>query len=171
MASNGKSDRLLGAPRPGEGSAKSYTSEPIAIEFASPDHRFYRADLEIDEITHAGASYEGRIFLNNPDADKDTPTDPEHGYAGSFHIFGHGGCLGDPGHCDVKPSGDPFDHRNPHPLTPATKRVEVTASLARAYAQGETVRVTIVPVVSATNELTDETDVFHCKSIHLLTYN
>jgi tyrosinase len=168
---NGNADKRLGAPSRSEGRARSYTSAPIPIEFAGPEHRFQRADLEIDDVTHDGVSYEGRIFFNNPDADKATPRVPEQGYAGSFHIFGHGGCLGDPGHCEVTPPTDSFDTRNPHPLTPATKRVEVTAALRRACAQGEAVVVTVVPVVNATNELTDDIDVFHCGSIHLLTYN
>src|ERR1700730_9488090 len=73
---------------------------------------------------HGEASYEGRIFLNNPKADAETPKDLAHGYAGSFHIFGHGGCLGDVGHCEVSQHNrESYDFRSPHPLTPAKKRV------------------------------------------------
>lgn len=45
------------------------------------------------------------------------------GYVGSFSVFGHGGCYGDVGHCEVVPRDDPFDVRPPHPLTPWTKTV------------------------------------------------
>jgi tyrosinase len=172
MTDTGSSGRQpLGAPRRGNREARSFTSDPIPIDFAGPEHRYYRADLEIDGIDHGGASYEGRVFLNNPGATSETPLTAEAGYAGSFHIFGHGGCLGDPGHCEVTPRRDPFDFRNPHPLTPAKKKVNVTDMLRRLAESSATATVTIVPVVTATNELTDDLDVFHCTSIQFLTYN
>src|SRR4051812_43189338 len=93
--------RRLGAAKRVDGGAKTFTSRPVPIDFAAPDHRFTSADLEINGIFHGEASFEGRIFLNNPKADYTTPRNRENGYAGAFHIFGHGGCLGDPGHCDV----------------------------------------------------------------------
>lgn len=170
MASNNE-DRVLSAPYRSDKQAKVYTSPPIPIEFAGPEHRFVRADLEIEGIDHGGASYEGRIFFNNPGATKDTPTDLESGYAGSFYIFGHGGCLGDEGHCEVKGKDQPYDFRAPHPLTPAHKRVTVTAALVEACKRGEDVTVTVVPVVQTTNELVDDENVFHCESMHFLTYN
>jgi hypothetical protein len=71
-------------------------------------------------IQHGGATYQARVFLNNPRASELTAMTPETGFAGTFHIFGHGGCLGDPGHCDVVPR-DPHDPRPAHPLTPAHK--------------------------------------------------
>src|SRR6266853_5963291 len=83
--------RTLGVPRRGTRPAKVFTSKPVSIDFAGPGHRYVRADLEIDGIFHGEASYEGRIFLNNPGANEQTATTPENGYAGSFQIFGHGG--------------------------------------------------------------------------------
>src|SRR5437868_12271147 len=67
----------------------TYTSPPVPIDFAAGPHRFYRADLEIRGIYHGEASYEGRIFFNNPAANEDTAKTTENGYAGSFYIFGH----------------------------------------------------------------------------------
>src|SRR5690348_16357380 len=58
---------------------------------------FNRADLIFEGVDHSGPSFEGRVFLNNPNATADTPATAENGYAGSFHIFGHGICLGDVG--------------------------------------------------------------------------
>jgi hypothetical protein len=102
----------------------------VPIDFAGPDHRFSRIDLEIDGIFHGEASYEGRIFFNHANADRNTPRSAENGYAGSFYIFGHGGCLGDAGHCEVnEDSREPYDFRPPHPLTPAVKQVTVTQPL------------------------------------------
>jgi hypothetical protein len=71
----------------------------------------------------------------------------------------------------VSPRHDPFDYRTPHPLTPAKKRVNVTEALRRAAADHDALTVTIVPIVTATNVLTDDINVFRCKSITFLTYN
>jgi tyrosinase len=152
--------------------AKTYTSKPVRIDFAGPEHRFVRADLEIRGIYHGEASYEGRIFFNNSQADQKTPRTPQYGYAGSFYIFGHGGCLGDPGHCDVNEHDrEAYDFRSPHPLTPAFKRVTVTKALRQLAASTKEVTITIVPVVTATNELCDNKNVFRCEDMRFLTYN
>ena len=46
-------------------------------------------------MEQAGPAYEARVFLNNPHADVDTPRTTEHGYAGSFHVYGLGVPLPD----------------------------------------------------------------------------
>lgn len=164
--------RTLGAPRRPRSAAKTFTSAPVQLDFAGPDHRFVRADLEIDGIYHGEASYEGRVFLNNPKADAGTPKTLASGYAGSFHIFGHGGCLGDAGHCDVNEHHrQSYDFRSPHPLTPAKKRITVTNALREIARNTTTVTVTVVPVVSAANELCDTENVFRCENLHFVTYN
>ncbi len=165
--------RSLASPTRGkEGIARTYTSRPVPVEFATPEHRFVRADIEISGIFHGEASYEGRIFLNNPKADAKTPKDLEHGYAGSFHIFGHGGCLGDPGHCEVNEhKREPYDFRSPHPLTPAKKRVTVTEALRNIAKISKAVTITVVPVVTAVNDLCDAENVFRCENIKFVTYN
>lgn len=164
--------RSLAAPTRGQGQARIFTSQPVPVEFATPEHRFTRADIEISGIFHGEASYEGRIFLNNPKADEKTPKDLAHGYAGSFHIFGHGGCLGDIGHCELSEhKRESYDFRSPHPLTPAKKRVTVTTALREIAKSSKAVTVTVVPVVTATNELCDTENVFRCENIQFVTYN
>ena len=66
-------------------------------------------------------------------------------FAGSFTVFGHAGCAGDIGHCDV-PSGprDPFDRRPPHQLVPQTKTVIVTDALRQIT--GEELVISVVAV-------------------------
>jgi hypothetical protein len=107
-----------------------YVSESIDNPVAGA-HPFDRADLVFYGVDHSGPSFEARVFLNQPDADASADRD-DPSFAGSFTVFGHGGCAGDAGHCDV-PTGppDPFDLRPPHALTPQTKTVIVTEALRR----------------------------------------
>jgi hypothetical protein len=150
-------------------------SRPLEVP-RRPDGRDYdHADLELYGIDHSGLSYEGRVFLNNARADENTARDAAAGYAGSFHIFGHGGCFGDVGHCDVpiEPQ-DPFDYRIPHPLTPATRSIEITEALkaVRDTSDGDTVTVTIVAIPYAPSPRLgrDATLKLELESISLSTY-
>jgi hypothetical protein len=147
-----------------------YVSEPISLaESEEEDARFERADLIFYGVDHSGPSYEARIFLNNPAADLDTPRDSEHGYAGSFTVFGHFGCYGDEGHCDTEQrETDEFDLRPVHPLTPQTKTVVITDALRRVGTSQ--VQVTVVPV-TAGDEGPIVADTLRFDRVRLLTYD
>lgn len=146
------------------------TVSPPPVPVAGLDAEFYRADIEVHGIEHGGATYQGRIFLNNPGADEDTPRTAQTGYAGCFHIFGHGGCLGDPGHCDVVPRGL-HDPRPAHPLTPAFKIVPATDAVRRALRAGDEITVTIVPVIlSTTTAVGRPDDVLEFDHVRVVTY-
>jgi len=108
----------------------------------------YRVDLEFHGLDHSGPSYEGRVFINNAEASIETPMIIENGYAGSFHIFGHGGCFGGMGHCRIKSHNKPFDIRPSHPLTPIYKRLEITNFLTNSKTTLTSISVTIVPKVA-----------------------
>src|ERR1700744_1126761 len=120
-----------------------YVSESIDNPAAGA-HPFGPADLVFYGVDHSGPSFEARVYLNLPDADIATGHD-DPGYAGSFTVFGHAGCAGDEGHCEV-PAGprDPFDRRPPHGLTPQTRTVIVTDAVRRA--SGRELVVTVVAV-------------------------
>jgi hypothetical protein len=122
-----------------------FISEPVTNPARTGQPSFKRADVIFYGVDHSGPSFEARIFFNNTEADLNTPRERQTGYAGSFTVFGHAGCAGDVGHCDV-PEGprDPFDLRPPHPLTPQTKTVIVTDAL-RAVGD-EQLTVTVLPV-------------------------
>jgi hypothetical protein len=143
-----------------------YVSEPIANPGAG-DREFYRADLVFYGVDHSGPSFEARVFLGLADAD--IATDREHpAYAGSFTIFGHAGCAGDEGHCDV-PTGprDPFDRRPPHGLTPQTRTVIVTEAVRRVAA---TSMVVTVVAVAPGADGPAATDALQFDSFRLLTF-
>jgi len=115
-----------------------------------PPDSFARADLVFDGIDHSGPSYEVRVYFNNPDADAGTGEDAAAGFVGSYTVFGHGGCFGGAGHCDVAARGrEPGDLRGKHPLTPMQRRVVVTAPLRALLRAGGLETVTLVPVVDA----------------------
>ena len=155
-----------------------FVSQPLEMPGHAPEADFVRADLKFHGVDHSGVSYEARVFLNRPDADTSTPleTADDGGYAGSFHIFGHGGCFGDIGHCDIR-RGDrhPADKRLPHPLTPHTKTVIVTEPLRRMrdHSDATDFTVTVVADVYEIGDLPLGRDVAEpllFDSISLVTY-
>lgn len=120
-----------------------FTSPPIINPGRSGDYT--RADLIFYGVEHRGPSFEARIFFDfDGIPDEHTPRDSEQ-FAGSFTVFGHGGCAGDVGHCDVPPGPlDLFDRRPPHQLVPQTKVVIVTDALGRLT--GDEVVVSVIAV-------------------------
>lgn len=125
-----------------------FTSDPIELPVREEgDPEYTRADLTFYGVDHSGDSFEARVFLDNPRATVRTGrSDPS--FVGAFHIFGHGGCFGDMGHCDVPTDPqDPFDLRPPHQLTPQTKLVTMPPQILERIAsaeEGETITVTVV---------------------------
>jgi len=147
--------------------AKPFTAPELGTETLVTD--FCRADIEFFGVDHSGSSYEGRVFVNNPSADENTERSRTSGYVGSYHIFGHGGCLGDPGHCDVKPRRA-YDPRPGHPLTKARK-VVIASDALRDAIPGEKVTVTIVPVILSVGPKSGrEDDVVKVDAIRIVTY-
>jgi hypothetical protein len=137
-----------------------------ALELPSPEHAFDRADLLFYGIDHSGASYEAQVFMaargigGEPDRD-------HRAYVGSWFIFGHGGCFGDVGHCDLPAATDPYDLRPEHPLTPAIRVVTVTDAV-RARIEGGAERLTVTVVAHATAD--NPNDVLAFETVRLATY-
>jgi hypothetical protein len=136
---------------------------------------FTRADLVFNGVDHSGMSYEVRAFLNNPEADEFTPRALEQGYGGRFVVFGHGGCYGDIGHCDIPTERRAaHDLRLAHPLIPETKIITVTEALEYVIqaGAGELTSVTLVPIskdpLKENQGLTE--DLFKFDSVELRTY-
>jgi tyrosinase len=83
-------------------------------------------------------------------------------------MFGHGGCFGDPGHCEV-PAGprDPFDLRPPHQLVPAVRILTITPALKAILAAGRR-EMTVTVVAHSADER--RPDVLTYETVRLLTY-
>ena len=140
------------------------------IELADVGEGFSRADLEFEGVDHSGSTYEARVYLNNPEANGDTEPTDDNGYAGSYYVFGHGGCYGDQGHCDVV-ERSPYDPRPPHGLLPTRKVVIATEAVTRAASQGNALSITVVPILMSTTEKVPEDETIPSfTSASLITY-
>jgi hypothetical protein len=140
-----------------------------ALDVPSDREEISRADLVFYGVDHSGPSYEARIFLDSPRANAETPRDVEKGYAGSFTVFGHGGCYGDEGHCAPEErTSDEFDVRPPHPLTPHTRSVTITDALRRTT--GDQITVYVIAVPREDKDSPTATSIASFERIRLLTY-
>jgi hypothetical protein len=93
-------------------------------------------------VEQAGPSFEGRVFLNRPDADETTPRTPDNGYAGSFHVFGYGQHP-PPAMADAKAARA----AGTEPIAPIQKRVHADQDAVRAALNAaDELTVTVVAV-------------------------
>jgi tyrosinase len=137
----------------------TFTAVPLPLPSAAGVKPFYRADLLLYDVDQMGASYRAAVFFDNPGADQSTPEDAEHGFAGSFSIFGKGGCFGDEGHCIPRAPQHSFDRRPPHPALPTLKVVRVTDAVRALVGRGLTeATVTLVPTLADTAGVVVEGD-------------
>lgn len=113
---------------------------------------FERAYLELSGIDTKGATFVGRVFFNNPDANENTPTNAENGYVGSFSVFGHGGCIGQEGHCQARPGTREFDYRPKKVTDDGVAQVAITDGLRKVLQEGTDVSFQIVPVILSAPE-------------------
>jgi hypothetical protein len=115
------------------------TSGPISVDsFESGD----RPELVFRGVEQAGPSFEGRVFLNRPDADEATATTPEAGYAGSFHVYGYGEHP-PPALADEQARRG----AGGAPVAPIEKRVRADEAAMREALEGTAeLTVTVVPV-------------------------
>jgi tyrosinase len=167
------------AKTPAKKAAKKAVNYPVSSIYQGPRKidvkqlpaEFSRADIEFIGIDHSGASYEARVFVNNPKANAETPATDANGYAGSYHIFGHGGCFGDVGHCDIHKVVDAFDPRPSHPLEPIRKVVIATDAIKQAVAQGGEITITVVPLIRSWTEKSEVKDVMKFDHINVVCYD
>jgi hypothetical protein len=130
-----------------------------------------RADLVFYGVAHSRGSYEARVFFDNPDADAGTPRDAEHGYAGSFWVFGHDHCYGDEGHCDPSwgENADGLDYRRPHHMEPYTETVTVSRALREIPDLGGEIGLTVV-AIRVRGPIEDDRPPMRFDQVRLLTY-
>jgi hypothetical protein len=146
---------------------RRFASKPLDVP--ADREEITRADLILYGVDHSGPSYEGRIFLDNPRADADTPRDIEQGYAASFAVFGQGGCYGDEGHCAADDRfTDEFDRRPAHPLTQYIRTVSVTEALKRTT--GDQVVVHLIAVPRETKDSPASQEIAPLETVRLVAF-
>ena len=149
----------------------------VKLDFPPEDEQevaFEHADLVFNNVDHSDMSYEVRVFLNNLSANDKTPRRRENGYAGRFVVFGHGGCMGESGHCDAKNSVRvSYDPIRKHPLAPQKRTVTITESLRKLLDNRQRLE-TVTLVTVSKNPLRKNralnSDLFKHDSVTLETY-
>jgi tyrosinase len=123
-----------------------FVSKPISLP-ETLRGSFRQAEVRLHRVPQLPRSCFIRVFLNLPDADANTSIDDSH-YAGYLAIFGHGPCVGGPGHCDLPPSRPrQYDQRPRHHNTPRNHRVNVTRTARRLLDDGATsLQITLVVI-------------------------
>ena len=123
-----------------------FVSKPIPIP--KPARKSFRqAEVRLHRVPQLPRSCFIRVFLNLPDANASTPIDDDH-YAGYLGIFGHGECIGGPGHCELPPSrARDYDLRPRSHNTPRNHRVNVTKTAKRLLNKGAaSLQITLVVI-------------------------
>jgi tyrosinase len=120
-----------------------FVSRPIAVP--KPARTGFRtAEVRLLGVPQLDRSCFIRVFLNLPDANGQTPVDHPN-YAGYLAIFGHGECIGGPGHCAV-PERRPYDLRPRSHNTPRNHRVNVTTTARRLLEKSKELQITLVVI-------------------------
>ena len=129
----------LGAP------VGRFVSKPI--EIPETVRAFRAAEVRLHRVPQLPRSCFIRVFLNLPDANAETPIDHDN-YAGYLAVFGHGECIGGPGHCELPPSRPrKYDLRPRSHNTPRNHRINVTRAAQRLLENGATsLQVTLVVI-------------------------
>lgn len=144
--------------------AERFTSE--ALELPSASRPFARADLIFYGIDHSGPSYEARVFVD-PRGVSHGADSAHRSYVGCFFIFGHNGCFGDVGHCDIPRERDPFDLRPAHQLEPALRILTVTDAV-RGLLERDLEAAKVTVTAHTTGSASD--DVLAFDTVRLATY-
>jgi hypothetical protein len=153
----------------GQNVGNKLTSPPISVYLNREENDFYQASIDFYGIDLSGPSYEGRVYVNNPKADEHTSLDEKSGYVGSYHIFGHNGCFGDEGHCEI-PRRRAYDSRSKSDVTPCFKTLDATRVIRKYIESGDQVVVTVIPIIAKGGRMSDTKDVVHIERIRISCY-
>lgn len=108
---------------------------------------FRQAEVRLHRVPQLPRSCFIRVFLNLPDANAETSIEDAH-YAGYLAVFGHGPCIGGPGHCELPPSRPrKYDLRPRSHNTPRNHRINVTKAARNLLDGGATsLQITLVVI-------------------------
>jgi tyrosinase len=92
-------------------------------------------------------SYEVRVFLNAPEITALTAVAEDAHPAGTLFLFGHGDCIGGPGHCQPPSDRRNFDQRPQHHYSPFNAFLDVSGTIHDALARSPVARLDVSIVV------------------------
>ncbi|HEX9984359.1 MAG TPA: tyrosinase family protein [Thermoanaerobaculia bacterium] len=129
-----------------------FVSKPIDLPKPARG-TFRQAEVRLHRVPQLPRSCFIRVFLNLPDANANTSIEDPH-YGGYLAIFGHGPCIGGPGHCEVPPKNSrPYDLRPRSHNTPRNHRINVTKAARRLLEEGaSSLQITLVVIGADYNE-------------------
>lgn len=114
---------------PSQGLVRFRSEEVPVPQQVLQNHRRAEIRLHKVQVLQRGANI--RVFVNQPEADANTPIQNNDHYIGNFTTFA-GFCYGGPGHCDVPPETKrPYDHRMRHHKTPGNLRFDITEAVKK----------------------------------------
>jgi tyrosinase len=124
-----------------------FVSKGLDLPETVRKNKFQRAEVRLHRVPQLPRSCFIRVFLNLPDANASTPIDGPN-YAGYLAVFGHGPCIGGPGHCALPPAQPrKYDQRPRSHNTPRTHRVDVTGAARKLIKDHATsLQVTLVVI-------------------------
>ena len=146
-----------------------FTSPEINLEYNADENEFDQGLIEFYGVDCTGPSYQGRVYVNNPNADENTPLDEKNGYVGSYYVFGNDGCWGDKGHCDTRFQRK-YDSRTHSHITPQYMSVDATKKLKECARSKSKITVTVVPVIGRDQRMSDAKDVIKFQRIRITCY-
>jgi tyrosinase len=122
-----------------------FVSKPIDVP-KTVRGAFRQAEVRLHRVPQLPRSCFIRVFLNLPDANAETSIEDQH-YAGYLAVFGHGPCIGGPGHCEAPSRSRKYDLRPRSHNTPRNHRVNVTKTARRLLDSGATsLQITLVVI-------------------------
>jgi tyrosinase len=142
-----------------------FVSKPIEIPDAAR-RSFRQAEVRLHRVPQLPRSCFIRVFLNEPNANASTPIDHEN-YAGYLAIFGHGECIGGPGHCELPPArARQYDLRPRNHNTPRNHRIDVTETAKKLLEQKKVKSLQITLVVIGA-DYTEDTELLRLDGVSL----
>ena len=96
-----------------------------------------KVEIRLHGVRRAVNSHIIKVFLNSPDANHETPVKENDNFVGYAARFGHGNCVGGPGHCDVPDINRHFfDRRHRHHNTPTNHTFDATEQVRKLLKAG-----------------------------------
>lgn len=120
-----------------------------------------RVELRLHQVKQPTESMYVHAFINQPNLDLNTQVKGNDKYAGYVSLWGHGSCVGGPGHCAVpSESADPYDLRGPNHNAKRNLTLDITQALRAAVARGEvTAQVSLYALDASLTHVAEELDV------------